>query len=614
VITIPGFSISGLINSNAGSVVYRGHENNGNSPVIIKVYNNENPSQTDINKIKREYNIAEDLNDEGIVQPFNLIPFHNSFVLVMKDFGGTALSTIMAEHRIELMPCIELSFKLAKSLGKMHQKGVIHKDIKPANIILNEKTGEVRLTDFSIASHISGERQAIVNPDLLEGTLAYISPEQTGRMNRSIDHRADLYSFGVVMYEMLTGRLPFRSTDAMELIHSHMAVPPLPPKDINQNVPGPLSDIVMILLAKNAEDRYHSAFGLRYDLEECIRQLKVSGNIDIFTLAAKDIPTTLQIPEKLYGREPELNKLVNAFSEVVKGESQIVLVKGAPGIGKSVLINELHKPVIKHKGCFISGKFDQFNRDVPYSALRHAFQDLSRQVLSERTERIHLLQKEIRNAVGHNGQIIIDLIPEMELIIGKQQPVEPLPPTQAQNRFNMVFTKFVKIFARKEHPLVLFLDDMQWADRATLKLMELLSTTPGINSLLVIGAFRDQEVDASHPLIETLEEVNKAGTTVTELMLTPLSVTGTLSMIIDTLACGKQDAETLAELVMAKTYGNPFFVNQFLKSLYQQEMIFFSTESYSWKFDTESIRAADITGNVVEFMCDNELVFSVHQK
>jgi serine/threonine protein kinase len=603
-INVLDYTVTELIYSSVRSAVYRGQANQDKRPVVIKVLNIDYPTRENLAKLRREYDIARDLNFEGILHPIDIIPFQQGYALILEDFGGISLGSVMTKHKIGLLACMQIAVKLVDTIGRIHQKGIIHKDIKPSNIIINEETGQVKLTDFSIASHIFGERQEHVNPDILEGTLSYISPEQTGRMNRSIDHRADLYSLGVTLYEMLTGVLPFSATGAMELIHCHMAVPPKPPREIEKDIPAPLSDIVMKLLAKNAEDRYRSAFGLKHDLEECLAKFSTSGTVERFVLGTRDIPATLQIPEKLYGREGELAELMSAFSRVAQGRTEMMMVKGSTGIGKSVLINELYKPVIVLKGYFAAGKFDQFKRNVPYSALRQAFQELIRQLLSERTERIIEWQEKIQAALGPNGQIIADLIPEIELIIGKQPPVEPLPPAQSQNRFNLVFTEFVKVFASQEHPLVLFLDDIQWVDWGTLKLVELLATARDMNSLLLIGAYRDTEVGLAHPLMLTLDVIIKTGVTTREILLKPLPVNGVVELITDTLACSHSAAESLAEVVMNKTQGNPFFINQFLRNLYQKQMIRFDVEKYSWEWDVAAIQSADITSNVVEFMCN----------
>ena len=601
-ITIPGYTVVDIAYSSATSTVYRGYDSQDASPVVIKVLNNEFPTHLDLTRIRRGYEIAKELDFEGVLRPINLVPFQQSYALVLEDFGGMALSIIMEDHKPDLLSCIKIAIGLAETLGRIHQRGIVHKNIKSTSVIINEETGQARLTDFSIASRVFGEKQEHVSPELLEGTLAYISPEQTGRIDRGIDYHSDLYSFGVVLYEMLTGVLPFTAEDVGGLVYCHLAVTPKPPAELDSGIPVPLSDIVMKLLAKNAEERYRSAFGLKHDLEKCLDQY-TAGTVERFVLGARDVPITLRIPEKLYGREEETTGLMNAFSQAAQGRSGIIMVKGPPGIGKSVLINELYKPVIEQNGYFASGKFDQFKRDVPYSALRQAFGGITRQLLSERAGNISDWKAKLHYALGPNGRIIVDLIPEMELIIGKQPPVETLPPTQSRNRFNMVFTGFIRVFARREHPLVLFLDDIQWADRGTLKLMELLATAPDMNSLLLIGAYRDTEVDSAHPLILMLDEISRTGFTVNEIPLSPLPVNGIVELITDMLVCERSDAETLAGVIMKKTHGNPFFINQFMRDLYQKEILRFDTEKYSWVWDISTIETADITTNVVEFMC-----------
>lgn len=605
-VIIPGYSVLDTLSSTTSSTVYRGSADLDNSPVIIKISGSESPSPSpaELAKTKWEYEVTSELDLDGVVRPLKLIPFKHGYALILEDFGGTSLRAIMAGQQIDLATGLQISLSLAQTLGLIHQKGIIHKDIKPSNIIVNQETGAVKLSDFSIASRISGEKQAGVTPDLLEGTLAYISPEQTGRMNRSIDHRTDLYSLGVTMYEMFTGVLPFDSTDKGELIHCHMAVPPRPPRKLDNSIPAALSNLIMKLLAKNAENRYRSAFGIVQDLKECVKQLKSRGEIQDFVLGKMDIPTFLQIPENLYGREKELALLISAFTRAARGGTEMMLVRGSPGVGKSVLVNELQKPVIEQRGYFTVGKFDQFKRNVPYSALRQAFKDICRQLLCERTEMIADWQEKIRAALGPNGRIIVELIPEMELIIGAQPPVEILPPTQSQNRFNMVFIEFVKVFARREHPLVLFLDDVQWANWATLKLVEQLVAAPDLNYLLLIMAFRDSEIGPGHPLQLTLDDILSAGTVVNEITLPPLPESAVAELIYDTLVCTRSDAEILAETVMTKTHGNPFFVNQFLRDLYQRQIIRFDPETRSWTWDAAAIRKAKITDNVVEFMCE----------
>ncbi len=604
-LNLPGYTDLEEISSSSRSTVYRGLESQNKAPVIIKVLNIEQPSQADLAKIKREYELTKDLSSDGVLQPLALLPFEENFALILEDFGGVALSTLIASKKLDLLFCLQIAMKLTETLGKIHQQHIIHKDIKPSNIIINENAEQVKISDFSIAARVASERQSQINPDLLEGSLKYIPPEQTGRINRSIDHRADLYSFGVTLYEILTGFLPFTATDAMELIHCHMAISPKPPSEVDNAIPQQISDIIIKLLSKNAEERYQSAFGLRHDLEYCYIMLKVRGEIPISTLGKKDIPTTLHIPEKIYGRENEIRELFAALFQASRGRTEFLLVMGPPGIGKSALINELRMPVIKLKGFFASGKYDQFKRDEPYNAIKQAFQELCRQILGERKEKIASFRDKLRTALGQNGRIITDLIPEVELIIGEQPVVEILPPTQSQNRFNMVFTKFVKVFADQKHPLVLFLDDMQWADWASLKLVDLLTASTELRSLLIIGAYRDNEVSPSHPLALTLSQITAKGFSHQEIKLGPLQSDGLVKLLIDTLACKQSSAKSLADLVISKTNGNPFFVSQYLRNLYKQRLLVFDQEKYAWQWDDSRIRATKISSNVADFMVNS---------
>lgn len=603
-LNLTGYKAGDCIHESSHSRVFYGESISGNKPVIIKVLASSYPSSTDIAKIRREYDIARTLALDGVVRPDSIVPFGNSFALILEDFGGFSLESIIREGGLKLESFLDIFIKLSETLGKIHQQGVIHKDIKPGNIIVNMHTGEVKITDFRIASLLSGEHQEIAPPELIEGTLSYIAPEQTGRMNRGIDHHADLYSLGITMYEALTGTLPFRTIEPMDLLHAHIAAEPEPPVERDKTVPGVLSDMIMILLSKNAEDRYWSGFGLKYDLEECLTRLRATGDIRPFVLKQRDIPTFFHLTEKLYGREREMNKLQSSFDQVCGGESELLLVTGRPGIGKSVLITELQKPVATHKGYFAEGKCDQLKRDIPYFGITRAFQSLVRQLLAEGRERIVSWMEEIKTAVGPNGQVIIDVIPDVELIIGPQSPAVHLPPDQARNRFNVVLTSFAKVFATRHHPLVLFLDDLQWADSASLQLIETFLTDTGLRYFMLVGAYRSTEVGPSHPLQFALEEIVKAGVTPVEVNVGPLSVDGLIDMLNDTFVAYGPDVDRLAGLIMTKTQGNPFFIKAFLRTLHREGMLAFNTETSEWDWDISRINRAEITDNVVKMMCD----------
>ena len=462
--------------------------------------------------------------------------------------------------------------------------------------------GHVWLTGFGIASQVPRERQAPAPPEIIAGTLAYMSPEQTGRMNRSIDARSDLYSLGVTLYQMLTGVLPFVAADPLEWVHCHIARQPIAPADLGV-VPEPLSAIVMRLLAKNAEERYQTAAGLEADLRRCLSEWQSGGRIDPFPLGTNDFSDRLLIPEKLYGREREIDALLAAFDRVVvQGTAELVLVSGYSGVGKSSVVNELHKVLVPPRGLFAAGKFDQYKRDVPYATLAQAFQMLVRQILVKSEAEVGHWRHALVDALGPNGQLMVDLIPEVEFVIGKQPPVADLPPQEARGRFQLVFRRFLGAFAHPEHPLALFLDDLQWLDTATMELLERLVTDPDVRHMLLIGAYRDNEVSPSHPLMRTLTAIRDAGARPQEIVLAPLGLDDVERIIADALHCGQDSGGALALLVYEKTGGNPFFTIQFLTSLAEEGLLRFDRAAAVWIWDLDGIRAKGYSDNVVDLM------------
>ncbi|MCU0546736.1 MAG: AAA family ATPase [Oscillatoriaceae cyanobacterium Prado104] len=609
---IPGYRIIDRLYSGSRTEVYRAVCESDQQPAVIKLLKNEHPTFNELLLFRNQYTIAKNLDFPGIVKHLKLENSGNSFALVMEDFGGISLSEYIESTRQQnnssfplpggISEFLHTVIQIARTLENLYTCGVIHKDIKPQNVLINPQTKQIKLIDFSISSLLPRENQEIANPNVLEGTLAYMSPEQTGRMNRGIDYRTDYYSLGVTFYELLTGQLPFESADPMELIHCHIARMPAPPIAINPAIPQVLNDIAMKLMAKTAEERYQTAFGVRCDLEKCLAQYSSQGCIPAFKLGERDISERFAIPEKLYGRETEVASLLAAFDRVSAGTTEIVLVAGFSGIGKTAAINEVHKPIVRQRGYFIKGKFDQFQRDIPFSAWVQAFQNLMQQLLSESAATLQKWQTKILEALGENSQVIIDVIPELELLIGKQPPVPVLEGTAAQNRFNLLFEKFIRVFATVEHPLVIFLDDLQWADSASLKLMQLLCGQTNSRYLLLIGAYRDNEVSAAHPLILTLDEIRKAGATVNQITLAPLEQASLNRLISDTLCCPPQRAVPLTKQVFAKTKGNPFFATQLLKSLQVDGLISFDFSCRYWQCDIARVMALTLTDDVVEFM------------
>ncbi|MEG4496460.1 ATP-binding sensor histidine kinase [Microcoleus sp. F10-C6] len=603
-INLAGYEITNQIHESNNSLVYRGVRKQDNQPVILKFLKQDYPMPASLVRYKQEYEITRNLNLETVPKTYSLERYQNSLVIIFEDAGGKSLNLWLASHKLTLEEFLATAIKITRALGHLHQHNIIHKDINPSNIIINSTTGLVQIIDFGISTVLNRENPTLKNPNVLEGTLSYISPEQTGRMNRAIDYRTDFYSLGVTFYELLTGQLPCDYNDAMELVHCHIAKQAVPPHEINAEIeiPKTVSDLVVKLLEKTAEKRYQSAWGILADLEECLEQLQAKGTIVDFAIAQKDITDKFHIPQKLYGREREIETLLAAFGRVSNGTTEIMLVSGYSGIGKSALVQEVYKPITKASGYFIAGKFDQFQRNVPYAAVVKAFQSLVKQLLTESEMQLTTWKEKLLAAFGNNGQIIIDVIPDVELIVGKQPPVQELGATEAQNRFNLVFQKFIRVFCSVEHPLVIFLDDLQWADSATLKLLQVMMADEETKYLFLLGAYRDNEVNPTHPLIMTLEALQKQGAIINQITLTPLDIEHIAMLIADTVRRDRGSVMPLAELVVGKTQGNPFFVNQFLRTLYEENLLNFNLQQRNWDWNISKIEAVGITDNVVELM------------
>ena len=606
-IVVPGYQIEAQFDEDARMLVFLGKAHQQQKTVLIKVLKTDYPTIEDITYLRNEYTLTQNLKCEGIVKAFNLERYQNSWALILEDFGGQTLKQLLASTRLQLRKFLSIASTLAETLIELHQVPIIHKDIKPSNIIINTETNQVKITNFSIASCLSVENQILSQPDWLEGTPAYMSPEQTGRMNRRVDYRSDLYSLGITFYEMLTGTLPFTSSDLMDLIHSHIAKQPISPAQVAE-VPQAVSDLVMKLLAKNAEDRYQSAAGLKFDLENCLSRWQTSGKIKYFALGKRDRSLQLFIPQKLYGREREIQTLMDTFERVSHGTTEMMLVSGYSGIGKTSIVNEVHKPIVKARGFFITGKFDQFKRDIPYAGLIQAFRELILRLLKESPQQIALWRQKLLKALGANGQVIIDVLPEVELIIGKQPEVPKMGASEAQNRFYLVFQQFIRVFCQPEHPLVIFLDDLQWVDSASLKLIEILITNDQSQYLLIIDAYRDNEVSPTHSFIQSLQKIQATETVVNQITVGSLSKDNLRELVADTLRgnLDTQRLDVLAELLFSKTQGNPFFATQLLKTLYAEKLLLYQVATNTWQWDIKEIQAIGIAdGNVVELIARN---------
>ncbi|MBE9164247.1 MULTISPECIES: ATP-binding sensor histidine kinase [Microcoleaceae] len=605
---LPGYTNFQKINEGVKTVVYRGLNLQNQQAVIVKLLSSKYPHPLDVANLKYQYEIAKNLNIPGVVKCLGLERYQNSFALIMEDFGAQSLNYILASLKNDFISFLRIAIQLTETLGQLHKQQIVHKDIKPKNIIINPETWLVKIIDFSISSRLGRENQTINNPNCLEGTLAYISPEQTGRMNRSIDYRTDFYSLGATFYEMLTGSLPFAATDPMELIHCHLAKQPVPPIQLNPEIPQAISDIALKLLAKTAEERYQTAEGLKADLENCLAQLQESGTISRFIVGSKDLSNQLLIPQNLYGRKEEVAVLMEAFKRTSLGTAEMMLVSGSSGIGKSCLVNEVHKPIVAKRGYFIAGKFDQFKRNIPYASLIQAFQSLLQQLLTEDSEKIAVWKEKILTALSQNGSLIINVIPELELIVGHQPEVPQLSSYESQNRFHRVFQQFFKVFCQPEHPLVLFLDDMQWADSASLKLIQLLMSDRDSQYLLTIGAYRDNEVNPAHPLIQTLEKIRESGAAINNITVKPLHLNHVEQLIADALneSPEARRIKSFSELLFTKTQGNPFFLTQLLKVLDSQQLLTYDTFIGIWQWDIEQIQTIGIADcNIVELIAKN---------
>jgi predicted ATPase/class 3 adenylate cyclase len=606
-LSIPGVAVQTLLYESVNSLIYRAVREADNQPIILKLLKDSYPTPQELVRYRTEYRITRALKEAGVVQVYDLQKYQNTLVMFLEDFGGESLKILMQQRKFSLKEFLQIAIATTETLGQIHVANIIHKDINPSNIVYNPETEELKIIDFGISTQLSRETPTLKNPGILEGTLAYISPEQTGRMNRTLDYRADFYSLGVTFYELLTGKLPFETEDALELVHCHIARQPVTPQEIEPKIPLIISQIVIKLMAKNAENRYQTALGLKHDLENCLVQLQATGNIEKFALGKRDITDRFLIPEKLYGRENEVSNLLAAFERIASGRSpqppllrgassdsplsrggapvpalgeeanlsssELMLVAGFSGIGKTALVNEVHKPIAKQQGYFIKGKYDQFQRNIPFSAFVQAFRDLMGQLLSESDAQLQIWKTKILTAVGESGQVLIEVIPELERILGAQHPAIELSGTAAQNRFNLLMQKFVQVFTTAEHPLVMFLDDLQWADSASLKLLQLLMEDRG--HLLVLGAYRDNEVSPTHPFMLTVDEIIKSGAVVHTIILQPLSLADLNQLVADTLICNLSLAQPLTKLVAQKTQGNPFFSTQFLKALYDDGLITF---------------------------------------
>jgi predicted ATPase/signal transduction histidine kinase len=583
-----------------GQRLYRAHDRSGRR-VVLKVLGADGPASRRVERLENELRVAARVGTGAVVRPIAVDRFQGDPALVLEDVGGASLDRVV-HGPLELGRFLRLGVGAAAALEDVHRHGVIHKDLKPPNLMVDEGTGQVRISGFGSASLMPRELQAARNPTRIEGTLAYMSPEQTGRVHRALDSRTDLYSLGVTFYEVLTGRLPFSASDPLGWVHCHIARAPAPPRTLLPALPETVSQIVMKLLAKPAEDRYQSAAGLRHDLELCQRHLEADGVIPGFPLATRDVWNRLQIPERLYGRQAERASLLAAFERVVReGQPQLVLLTGPGGIGKSMLGHELEATVLEARGLFLTSTFDPYQRNVPYAALLESLRDLLADVLTESDSRIVEWRTRLGDAMGPNAQLLVELLPALELVLGRQPPVVALPAPEAQARFAAALERFVAALPRPGQPVVLFLDDLQAADTPTLELLQRTALRPGVGPLLLVGTCRDDE-PVPREVARLVESLRVRPGAVEALALAPLAAAELGELIADTLHVSPGEAAPLAAMVHEKTGGNPFFATQFLMELWQEDLVTLDRDGRGWQWQLAEIAAKGFTSNVVDFM------------
>lgn len=570
--------------------------------VIIKSAKSRRPSLELLTSFRHEYQINHALNLEGLVHCQQFVDEFDTHYLIYDDLGGMPLKSYLAGKPLNPDIFLSLALEMVKCLSQLHAAKIIHKDIKPDNILVLPDSGAIKLLDLSLASQMSTETQEVVSVNKLAGSFAYMSPEQTGRMNRPIDYRSDYYSLGITFYEMLTGALPFVSLDPLEYIYFHLATEAKPASKAYTLVPEMLSKIVAKLMSKSADDRYQSTPGLIADLHRCQQEWIKQRKIDAFALGEFEVLDTLTISQKMYGREAETKNLLNAFDRVKQGELGCFMIAGYSGIGKTTLVNELQKPITSNHGVYINGKFDQLQRTTPYTAFTAAFSRLIQNWLTESEEKLKRRKENLLNALGVSGQVIIDFFPELELILGQQPEVESLSPEQAQNRFLFFFQKFIGCIASRDEPLVVFIDDLQWIDQGSLRLLEIILTTQDAHSILFIGAYRDNEVDEDHPLIKLFAQLKKYGVKIESISLGPLNIQDTMNLLSDSLKTNTSDTAQLAEVIFKKTAGNPFFTREFLKECHNQDHIQFSYANNNWDWHLDAIEQMPGSNNVIDLM------------
>lgn len=601
-LSLPGYVIFRESSHDQKHVTYRGVREKDQTPILVKTFSMAHPRLDDVARLKNEFELLNSLKIPSIVKAYALEQHQNGFFLILEDSSYIPLEKLLRSAHLKLEDELEIAIHLVQALADLQTEEVIHKDLQPENILVQPDSYQVKLTGFNYATKIRRQRLSFKNPTMLEGSLPYMSPEQTGRMNREVDYRTDFYSLGVTLYRLFTGQLPFKMHDPMELVHAHIAKTPPSPSVVSPETPEQISKIILKLLSKKAEDRYSSTFSLLNDFKRCKEELKSTGKIDPFPIAQNDVFPKLQISQKIYGRDAEIQKMLNAFDEVCRGETQLVLLAGYPGIGKTSIVHEIHKPILEKKGFFIAGKYDQYKANIPYSAFIEAFQDLIQQILTENDDTIAMWREKIKAALGANASVIVEVIPELRLVLGDSIPVQEFDSQETQNRFNFFFQRFISLYASAENPLVIFLDDLQWVDSASLQLLEMILTTLKTKGLFLIGAYRNNEVSPLHPLITATQRIGRSGGDVIEIEVPPLPIESVNELIKDTLHLPAEKCKPLSEIIFEKTHGNPFFTNQLLIYLYEEGLLYVDQKDGVWSWDKDKVETLDVSDNVVDLL------------
>ena len=596
------YSILEKIDETAGSRFYRAEKKDSGISVIVKYFLLDNPAKADIIRIRQEFEIIKNIDCPGIIKTYDFALSDKEIALVVEDFNGVPLHNLIRIDKFTVEAFIPVAEKLANTLGMLHEKGIIHSDIKPHNILINSKTSEVKIADFGIMARLIRSERAM-HLRKLEGTIGYVSPEQTGRINQPVDFRTDFYSLGVTFYEMLAGKLPFESNDPIEIIHSHLAKEPVPLNELNSSIPGMISNIVLKLMSKRADDRYSSGYSLEYDLGKCRASISGKGSIDNFELGGSDFSRGFVITNKIFGREKETALLMDSVKRVSTGAVEVVLVTGESGAGKSTLVNDIMRPVVASGGYFIQGKFDSFKREVPYSSIIQAFMSLIRQLLPQGEQYLEIWKHKILAAVGQNGKVLTDMIPLAELIIGRQPRTADLNPEEARNRFNFVLKMFISCFAYESKPLIIFFDDMQWIDPASLDFLNGFICDKGLRNILIIASYRNVEVMEGHILNGLLNTIKDSGVNITDIPVEPLDEKGISGILGSVFKKGDILSSEVVSLIRNKTNGNPFFVNQLIKSMFDEKLVSFKPE-IGWTCNLKAISGMKVTNNVIELMAE----------